>query len=114
MCIPGPSYPSSLKVSSTSQVISQFVRDHYLGVYDLESGLTLHGRPVWGRTGGSYKSYLHYTSGGYWRIGDDYKSDAGWMRSEQSGLTSVPETGWKVYVGLGVFKSEPGMRVVAL
>ena len=47
-------------------------------------------------------------------IGYDYKTDRGWIRSAQSGLTSVPETGWKVADGPGDWKSEPGMRVVAL
>ena len=113
MYIPGPSYPSSLSVSTTSQDISEYVRD-CPGVYEMESGLTLHGRPVWGKTGGSRKRYLHYTSGGYWRIDDDYKSDWELIRSEQSGLTSVPETGWKVWNGRARMKSDPGMRVVAL
>ena len=80
----------------------------------MESGLTQYGRPVWGKTGGSDKRYLYYTSDGYWRIDTDYKSDRGWMRSEQPGLTSVPETGWKVLVLAGRMMSEPGMRVVAL
>ena len=103
-------------MSTTSQDTIVFVRN-CLGVYEMESGLTLHGRPVWGKTGGSGKRYIYYSSGGYWMIGPDYKIDGGWVRSEQSGLTSVPETGWKVDVGpvtKTVWKSDPGMRVVAL
>ena len=112
VCIPGPSYPSSLRVSNARQGIHVSVRE-CLGVYKMESGLTQHGRPVWGRTKGSYKMYIFYGSDGYWRIDYDYKKDRGLM-SEQSGLRSVPETGWKVFDGRGRMISDPAMRVVAL
>ena len=112
MCIPGPSYPSSLTVSTPSQDINKYVRD-CLGVYQRKTGLSQYGRPVWGKIGGSYTRYLYYTSYGYWTIGTDYKSGGGWITSEQSGLASVPETGWKV-LWLGDWRSDPGMTVVAL
>ena len=114
MYIAGPSYPSSLTVSTTSQDITRSVRD-CLGVYQIQTGLSHHGRPVWRKTGGSDTRYLHYSNDGYWTIGDDYTSGGAWIKSEQSGLESVPETGWKVDVlGLGlIWKSDQGLRVVA-
>ena len=68
-----------------------------MGEYKMEAGLTRHGRPVWKKSGQSTR-YFFYCGAGFWRMGLDYKKDSeSDYKSLESGLTSIPETGWMVH-----------------
>ena len=80
-----------------------------MGEYRRVGGLTAEGRPVWrmGQTG----DYFFYTSNGWWLIGSDYKKNRGSIQSEESGLTDLPQTGWKGWDGKE-WQSDPKLTVV--
>ena len=57
--------------------------------------------------------FLFYDRSGYWLVGDDYEKDSGSVKSEQRGLTHIPETGWQVSDN-GGWKRDTGLTVVAV
>ena len=75
-----------------------------MGVYTREDGPTFNKRPVWKSAGKINTTYFYYDSEGYWRMSKDYKADSGWIqsvgdiKSEDSGLSSIPKTGWTSYL----------------
>lgn len=102
-----------------------------MGVYKREAGLTLNGRPIWKLSNTISTTYFYYDSKGYWKMSNNYKQDSGWIQSKgsenpktdwltgvvfleyyyksvESGLTSIPKTGWAHYYG-GI---RPWMTVV--
>jgi hypothetical protein len=67
-----------------------------MGVYKMEAGLTRHGRPVWKSVGWTETRYFYYNSKGHWVTSWDYMKDRGGITSEESGLSAIPKTGWKM------------------
>jgi len=100
-------FPESITIYSTRPAAEEL--SFLMGRYEMEIDKSAQLRPVYKKTYRDYYIYIYYTRGGYWMVHGDITDNIGWIKSEETGLNTIPTKGWKYADGTNTWPSDPSL-----